>query len=91
MKSVVYQHAYVADGIPDHKGHDRCALCGLPKERGVHELPVQARDVTHLEERKLGEAHGVRGTVNGHTVQGTKPCPAGGEPYSAWTVCELVA
>lgn len=36
MKSVVYQHAYVADGIPDHKGHDRCALCGLPKERGVH-------------------------------------------------------
>lgn len=65
MKSVVYQHAYVADGIPDHKGHDRCALCGLPKERGVHELPVQARDVTHLEERKLGEAHGEGEATNG--------------------------
>lgn len=48
-------HAYAGDGIPDHKGHDRCALCGLPKERSVHELPPTEDDVRDAEARRVGE------------------------------------
>lgn len=49
------KHPYAGDGIRDHKGHDRCQTCGLPKERDVHELPPTEPDVRAEEMRRVGE------------------------------------
>lgn len=49
------KHPYAGDGVRDHKGHDRCQTCGLPKERDVHELPPTEDDVRAEEARRVGE------------------------------------
>lgn len=49
------RHPYAPDGIRDHKGHDRCLTCSLPRERDVHELPPTEDDVRAEEARRVGE------------------------------------
>lgn len=48
-------HPYAGDGIHDHRGDDRCAVCGLPRDREVHELPPTEADVRAAEARRVGE------------------------------------
>lgn len=52
-------HGYHGDGIYDHKGRDRCAICRLDRNRGrgaqVHTLPPQTAAVDAAEARRFGE------------------------------------
>lgn len=59
----VHKHPYVGDGVTDHRGHDRCADCGLDEGHAVHQPdPVDPsivaaaleRDAEILGEREVG-------------------------------------
>lgn len=52
MKLVIPDHLYAADGIPDHKGHDRCSVCKRPRTSCPDQLPATDPDAKALEARK---------------------------------------
>lgn len=33
------RHVYQPDGIPDHRGEDRCSYCQMPRKHANHDLP----------------------------------------------------
>ena len=49
-------HPYAGDGVPDHTGRDRCAVCGLPQTHKLHNLAETPAEVKAIEARRLGEA-----------------------------------
>jgi hypothetical protein len=39
MTTTGVQHSYIGDGIPDHRGDDRCVTCQRPRRHPDHDLP----------------------------------------------------
>lgn len=50
-------HAYVHDGVTDHRGTSYCAAagCGLPERHPRHTLPAPDPDQAALTARMLGD------------------------------------
>ena len=55
MKTVLPVHDYHGDGIADHRGHDRCSDCGLPRVRDCHDVPDTPGELIEEEARRQGE------------------------------------
>lgn len=55
MKTPIKKHLYQGDGIPDHRGDDRCEVCKLPKRTCPNTLPETSADVREAEARRMGE------------------------------------
>lgn len=48
-------HVYIPDGIPDHRGDDRCAHCQRPRRNPAHDLPQTSPEQAALDARRTGE------------------------------------
>ena len=52
-------HPYAGDGVADHTGRDRCAVCGLGRDWGAgkqrHQLPDTPPEAAAVGARMLGE------------------------------------
>lgn len=49
------RHLYLGDGVPDHRGDDRCRDCGLRRGHVVHELEPVDPDTAEAGRRITGE------------------------------------
>jgi hypothetical protein len=54
----VHKHLYQGDGIPDHRGEDRCGTCGLDEAHRVHQLEPVDPAAAELGQRITGERGG---------------------------------
>lgn len=54
----VRKHLYRPDGIPDHRGEDRCEDCGLGRGHAVHDLEPVDPEVGEVSHRMTGEREG---------------------------------
>lgn len=54
----VPKHLYQGDGIPDHRGEDRCEVCGLGRRHAVHQLEPVDPEVGEVSQRITGERGG---------------------------------
>jgi len=54
-RGLVLIHPYIPDGVPDHRGDQRCADCGLPESNRSHWLPETPAEAKAIDERRVGE------------------------------------
>ena len=57
MKTNIRTHAFISDGIADHRGRPYCCICGLIEVHPCHELPKQPAEADERDAAVLGESN----------------------------------
>jgi hypothetical protein len=52
----VGRHVFQPGDLLDWRGRPTCALCPLPKDNEIHEVPAVPKEVRDVEAARLGES-----------------------------------